>query len=288
MTDSTKNPVKPGIYRDRFAYEANYTQIKNSWMRDPNLSMKAKGLLVYFMTHEVGYVITLNQIEREMADGKSAIRSAISELVSNGYLLVERTTQNNGWNGGLAYILSEPAKTSMSENPTLENPTLENRITKEQNLIKNKKELRNIDHQTSFEVDFDHFWNLYPRKVGKETARVAWAKALEKASVDEVVAGVFRFANDPNLPDKVFIPHPATWLNQGRWDDEPYPVRPLSAEKLSQLQQEAIEQRRAADRAHAEELRREAAEARAKASPVPECEHGNKITKCRKCLLGLD
>jgi hypothetical protein len=26
--------------------------------------------------------------------------------------------------------------------------------------------------------------------------------------------------------DRQFIPHPATWLNQGRWDDEAPPSRP--------------------------------------------------------------
>jgi hypothetical protein len=32
-------------------------------------------------------------------------------------------------------------------------------------------------------------------------------------------------AHDPNLPDEQFIPHPATWLNAGGWDDPPFPSR---------------------------------------------------------------
>jgi hypothetical protein len=34
-----------------------------------------------------------------------------------------------------------------------------------------------------------------------------------------------RYAADPNLPDKQFIPLPATWLNGDRWDDDPCPPR---------------------------------------------------------------
>lgn len=74
------------------------------------------------------------------------------------------------------------------------------------------------------DAGFDEFWSNYPRKVGKDDARKAYMRALKRASADEVLAGTVRLANDPNLPtDRQFIPHPATWLNGGRWDDEPLP-----------------------------------------------------------------
>ena len=77
---------------------------------------------------------------------------------------------------------------------------------------------------------FDEFWEHYPRarRVGKGDARKAFERACKRASTDRIVAGVRRFAADPNLPsgDEVqFIPHPATWLNQDRWDDPPLPLR---------------------------------------------------------------
>lgn len=72
---------------------------------------------------------------------------------------------------------------------------------------------------------FDHFWEWYPRKVGKEAARKAWDKARNKTDQLTIIEGLERFRLDPNLPAKEFIPHPATWLNEGRWEDEPLPVR---------------------------------------------------------------
>lgn len=72
---------------------------------------------------------------------------------------------------------------------------------------------------------FDHFWEWYPRKVGKEAARKAWDKARGKVDQIAIIEGLERFRLDPNLPPKEFIPHPATWLNEGRWDDEPLPAR---------------------------------------------------------------
>lgn len=72
---------------------------------------------------------------------------------------------------------------------------------------------------------FDQFWEWYPRKVGKEAAKKAWDKARTRTDQQHILDGIERYRLDPNLPGKEFIPHPATWLNEGRWDDEPLPAR---------------------------------------------------------------
>lgn len=71
---------------------------------------------------------------------------------------------------------------------------------------------------------FEEFWSTYPRRVGKDDAVKAYDKALRRASAAQILLGAHRMANDPNLPEKQFIPHPATWLNRGGWQDEPYPA----------------------------------------------------------------
>jgi hypothetical protein len=73
---------------------------------------------------------------------------------------------------------------------------------------------------------FDAFWTAYPRKVGKGAARKAWPKALKAAGGNpgRIIAGAVAFAVDPNR-EAAFTPHPATWLNAERWDDEPLPAR---------------------------------------------------------------
>lgn len=71
---------------------------------------------------------------------------------------------------------------------------------------------------------FDAFWMIYPRHVGKQLARKAWAKAIRTTDPNAVMAGAARFAADPNREDQ-FTPHPTTWLNRGGWDDDPLPAR---------------------------------------------------------------
>jgi hypothetical protein len=68
---------------------------------------------------------------------------------------------------------------------------------------------------------FDEFWSAYPRKIAKAVARKAFAKLTEQQQLDACKA-----IDDHNAywqtkeTELEFIPHPATWLNQERWEDE--------------------------------------------------------------------
>lgn len=72
---------------------------------------------------------------------------------------------------------------------------------------------------------FARFWSAYPRKVGKKTAEAKFKTALQRADAETIIAGAHRLADDPNLPEAQFIPHPSTWLNRDGWEDEPLPER---------------------------------------------------------------
>lgn len=73
--------------------------------------------------------------------------------------------------------------------------------------------------------DFETFWKAYPRKVGKDAAEKAWIK--KKPNIDEVLNSLlWQMQTDQwKAESGKFIPHPSTYLNQGRWKDEPPPVQ---------------------------------------------------------------
>jgi hypothetical protein len=71
---------------------------------------------------------------------------------------------------------------------------------------------------------FSNFYSVYPRRVGKESAKRAFLKASKRVDPEAIVVAAEKLAGDPNLPEKQFIPHPATWLNRDGWEDEPYPA----------------------------------------------------------------
>lgn len=76
--------------------------------------------------------------------------------------------------------------------------------------------------QPRWKVLFAEWWEVYPRKQGKLAAEKAYHKALDAVDPQTLLVGCERFRDDPNRTAE-FTPHPSTWLNQGRWDDDPLP-----------------------------------------------------------------
>lgn len=68
---------------------------------------------------------------------------------------------------------------------------------------------------------FEEFWQLCPRKVGKGDAQKAWRKALKKTSEDRILMAARGLKRQYASTEARHIPHPATWLNGERWEDEP-------------------------------------------------------------------
>jgi len=148
-----------------------------------------------------------------------------------------------------------------------------------QNIIKKPKET--LINLTS---DFEKFWNVYPRKTAKKAAFKVWSNL--DADFDEVLAGALRYGNDPNLPPEIYIPHPATWLRNERWNDPMLPERVKTPEELKKIELEQIRVRREREKFLAEQERaeRKRIEDDARAEPAPRCEHGRIIAACAKCI----
>lgn len=93
-------------------------------------------------------------------------------------------------------------------------------------LTPNRKERkgieRNIKNQTTRKDElFDCFYKKYPRKVGKQHALKAFSKLSEKdkeLSVSAIDKHVVEWRKSETLVEH--IPHPASWLNGKRWEDD--------------------------------------------------------------------
>jgi hypothetical protein len=71
---------------------------------------------------------------------------------------------------------------------------------------------------------FDEFWAAYPRKAGKQSARRGW-RVTRRKGVDPqvVIEAAARFGRECAVrgTDLKYIPHPAAWLNDERYDEPP-------------------------------------------------------------------
>ncbi len=75
---------------------------------------------------------------------------------------------------------------------------------------------------------FERFWSAYPKKVGKQAAKKVFSRVKEP--VETLLTAIERqkCSIQWSRDNGQYIPNPATWLNQGRWEDE------LEPEKASQ------------------------------------------------------
>lgn len=85
--------------------------------------------------------------------------------------------------------------------------------------------------KAGYSADFEMFWRDYPRKIAKGAAWKAWQTAIKVASAETIIASL----NRKWPADPAYIPHPATYLNQRRWEDEIERPRDVAAEFLEGL-----------------------------------------------------
>lgn len=149
----------------------------------------------------------------------------------------------NGSRGGRPVMNKEPEETENNRNK----PEITGNNLPEPNIteIHKKEERRKKKEEKEKDIDllFARFWESYPRKESKQTAK----KAFEKLNPDEnlllkILESIEHFRNSAQWTeaDGRFIPYPATFLNGRRWEDEPIKqisVGSFNRNKAHQFQQ---------------------------------------------------
>ena len=98
---------------------------------------------------------------------------------------------------------------------------------------------------------FERFWKAYPRKESKPTARNAFEKLkVDDELLEKMLKSIEKWKGSSQWQEDGgrFIPHPSTWLNQQRWEDEPMasasqnkPKKVLPAQDFQQRDYSGVE-----------------------------------------------
>lgn len=102
------------------------------------------------------------------------------------------------------------------------------------------KDKRSTLIKTEKDKVFDAFWSAYPRKTAKKDARKAFDK-VPRSEWDKLIPAVEeqKVSAQWQKENGRFIPHPTTWLNQGRWEDE-LPEEQSSNPFLNMMKEERL------------------------------------------------
>lgn len=218
-----------------------YVLIDKKLAQHKQLSLRAKGLMLYFLSLPDNYEICLAHVLTQITEGKHVLYAIMTELIDFRY--VKRTVMKNELGRITSYhydIYETPYPLAenqemeakplpdlpLTDSPVPENPTPNNTEIQQSNERRlNNKNYNKKILKKSEEEKFMVFYEHYPRKKARGSAYKAWLK-LSDAEKDQAVAAAeayflevesWRVCEKPI--DAKFIPYPASWLNSQSYLD---------------------------------------------------------------------
>lgn len=100
------------VFRVKKDKENPYVMLNKEFLNDDKLSWKAKGVLAYLLSLPDDWQIYESEVVKHSKDGKDSLKSAIKELMANGYLEREQTRDEKGCFKGYDYVVNESSNRS--------------------------------------------------------------------------------------------------------------------------------------------------------------------------------
>lgn len=183
--------------------------------------------------------------------GEKQFKAALQKLIEEGFIKTG-CYNSKPFDRTLWYALTEkgesmiPKKDSpLAQNRTMEEPkrdspipnNIPNSIPDNNNPLISPLEGK-CDSEPDSNLDaqrFESFWKLYPNKKAKQTARTAWGKLQVDGTLYTTIMRAVTLQSkteDWTKDGGKYVPHPATWLNGRRWEDEVKAAEPAEAPPL--------------------------------------------------------
>jgi len=217
---------------------AKYRPIKTSFWEDSwiaQLSINEKLLYLYLLTNPHTnlcgmYSVSIRYIAFETGLTVDQVKKALSKFEQDNKALYR-----NDWIVLINYQKHQTAspkikagiKREMSEIP-LEIANLRYGIDRvsigiDKPVPELELKLKEKIYKKEIEKDFETFWKAYPKRVARKKALEVFEK-LDQSLLPEILSALEKQKCSASWKDIKFIPHPTTWLNQARWEDEPEPI----------------------------------------------------------------
>ena len=120
----------------------NYTVMSNTHLQDPDLSLKAMGLMSKMLSLPDNWDYSIAGLTTLTKDGKASVMSALDELENGGYLRRTRVVNSKGQFEGYDYDIYENPYTEKpySDFPNTEKPNTEKPYTGNRSQINTNKQ----------------------------------------------------------------------------------------------------------------------------------------------------
>lgn len=169
-----------------------------------------------------GWTASLDELATECHLGKDQVKRATKILRDRGWVTADRLDR---WDPTLSWrVVWDPASREAGNPPHEQQgttPTQERETTSTSTEDVETSEDQSLLNPDPVEAEFEGFWRTYPRRVGRARALASYRKARKTATELEIAGGLHAQLPDLTARDLDKVPHPTTWLNQRRWEDDP-------------------------------------------------------------------
>ena len=140
----------------------SYTVMSNHHLRNPDLTLKAKGLLSLMLSLPENWDYTLKGLSCICRENVDAIRTAVWELEKAGYITRRQGRDEKGKMTAIEYTIYEFPQPPKPQKPVLENPISDNPTTEipvsenptQLNKDRSTKDLLNTDVSSTYSIPF--------------------------------------------------------------------------------------------------------------------------------------
>ncbi|MDS1000240.1 conserved phage C-terminal domain-containing protein [Staphylococcus capitis] len=135
----------------------DFVTVHKSFIFDSELSAKAKGILLYFLSRPDNWQIYTSEVVKHMNDGQKSINSGIQELIKRNYVhRMQKRTENGIFNGYEYLVYEQPTEmpfsaNGLSANGFSENGKTENRKRRTTNNNRTNNDFNNNDFNNNDE-----------------------------------------------------------------------------------------------------------------------------------------
>lgn len=208
--------------------------VPNWLVRDGSIPVRVKAVFMVLSSHtgrDGTWWMGHQQIAREAGLSVSSVQRSLADLRDMGLVTWDARVTERGDRAENAYRLAVLTGGSGHSDRGVHSPGPGGPVTVTEQQEEPEEEPQEEPEQTSapaaltlalpdpMDQQFQEFWDAYPRHTDRAKAEAAFRRARKRYPLSLILGGVERLVAERRDPQ--FIPHPTTWLNGRRWEDEP-------------------------------------------------------------------
>ena len=173
---------------------SSYTVMSNHHLRNPDLTLKAKGLLSLMLSLPENWDYTLKGLSCICRENVDAIRTAVWELEKAGYITRRQGRDKKEKMTAIEYTIYEfphppKPKSPVLENPISDNPTTEIPVSEnptQLNKDRSTKDLLNTDVSSTYSIPFQKEAAAPPERKGNGYTNMDAVRAYEEVIKENI------------------------------------------------------------------------------------------------------